>query len=278
MHDNKPIDKPKPLLEVKHLSMVFGGFKAVDDLSFTVYEGQILSIIGPNGAGKTTLFNCITGFYVPTSGMMVMRTDHELTYLERSTDYEINRVSRIARTFQNIRLFLGMTVLENVLVGVRLDHQLRSSKSFSRLSSFWTSKATEEAMLDAALYWLKLVGLLERANDLANDLSYGEQRRLEIARAMGTRPLLLCLDEPAAGLNTKESAELNDVINTIRTKEGTSILLIEHDMTVVMKLSDRVIVMNHGVNIAEDVPRNIVKNPKVISAYLGDFSSISGSQ
>jgi branched-chain amino acid transport system ATP-binding protein len=259
-----------PVLSVEHLTMRFGGLVAVDDLSFTAERGSITALIGPNGAGKTTVFNCITGFYEPSVGMIRLTHSGGDTFLlERLLDFRIAKLARVARTFQNIRLFPGMTALENLLVAQHNPLMLASGFTLLGLFGLGGYPAAERDAVDRARYWLDQIGLADRADDPAGELPYGGQRRLEIARAMCTDPVLLCLDEPAAGLNARESAELNNLLHFIRFKHATSILLIEHDMSVVMQISDYVVVLDYGVKIAAGAPQTVRDDAKVIAAYLG---------
>jgi branched-chain amino acid transport system ATP-binding protein len=277
------------VVRVEHLTMRFGGLVAVDNLSFDVGRGDITSLIGPNGAGKTTVFNCLTGFYKPTEGRMIMahtpsafanleaRTqegrryfaDDGLYLLERMPDMEIAAIGKVARTFQNIRLFGGMTLLENLMVAQHNALIVASGYTFGGIFGLPSYRKGEREAIDLAKYWLEKTNLIDRADDPAADLPYGDQRRLEIARAMCTRPKVLCLDEPAAGLNPKESSELNTLLRQIRDDEGISVLLIEHDMSVVMEISDHVVVLDYGRKISDGAPQDVRSDPKVIAAYLG---------
>ncbi|MFC5387121.1 ATP-binding cassette domain-containing protein [Aquamicrobium segne] len=259
-----------PILRIEHLSMKFGGLVAIGDLSFDVRRGEITALIGPNGAGKTTVFNCITGFYKPTEGM-IRFTGHAGNefLLERMPDFQITAKAKVARTFQNIRLFAGMTVLENLLIAQH--NKLMKASGYTILGMLGIGgyqQAAAEA-IEKARMWLEKADLIDRADDPAGDLPYGAQRRLEIARAMCTDPELLCLDEPAAGLNPRESLALNVLLRDIKENTGTSILLIEHDMSVVMEISDHIVVLEYGRKISDGTPEEVRTDPSVIAAYLG---------
>ena len=259
-----------PLLRVEHVSMRFGGLTAVGDLSFDARQSEITALIGPNGAGKTTVFNCITGFYKPTEGAIILTHEDGTRFqLERMDDFRITQRAKVARTFQNIRLFSGMTVLENLMVAQHNTLMVASGYTVGGIfNTAGYQKASREAV-EFSRHWLEKTGLVDRADDPAGDLPYGDQRRLEIARAMCTKPKLLCLDEPAAGLNPRESDALNKLLLSIRADEKIAILLIEHDMSVVMGISDHIVVLDYGVKISDGSPSHVRNDPAVIRAYLG---------
>jgi branched-chain amino acid transport system ATP-binding protein len=259
----------QPLLKVEHLTMRFGGLTAIDDLSFEAEPGQITAIIGPNGAGKTTVFNCLTGFYKPTVGMLTLHRDGRDFLLERMEGFDIARYAGVARTFQNIRLFPRMSVLENLMVAQHRPLMRASKFTFGGLFGLPSYKAAEREAVEFARHWLEKINLVDRADTDAGSLPYGAQRRLEIARAMCTRPALLCLDEPAAGLNPRESYELNVLLTGIRDEVGIGILLIEHDMSVVMEISNHIVVLDYGSKISDGDPDYVRNDPAVIRAYLG---------
>jgi branched-chain amino acid transport system ATP-binding protein len=290
-----------PILRVEHLTMRFGGLIAVNDLSFSVGRGDITALIGPNGAGKTTVFNCITGFYKPTQGRLAFaregRADEDevraltrtgkrharlhsgdVYLLERMPDFEIAAKARVARTFQNIRLFSGMTTLENLVVAQHNALMRASGWSLLGLIGAPSWRRAEAQAIETARDWLVRIGLEDRADDPAGALPYGDQRRLEIARAMCSGPALLCLDEPAAGLNPKESGELATLLRLIRDEHDTSILIIEHDMSVVMNISDHVVVLDYGALISDGPPDYVRNDANVIAAYLGVADAAEAEQ
>ncbi len=283
-------DQP-PILTVKSLQMQFGGIRALNNVSFDIPRGSITALIGPNGAGKTTVFNCLTGFYKASKGNIALQAKHRTTdvisilgrplrlndllnpgkllsclyYKMFGGSHQVNRAG-LARTFQNIRLFKEMTVIENLLVA---QHMQLNRGFLSGLMNTWAFKESEQRALSHSWYWLKQLGLENQGNLLAGQLPYGQQRRLEIARAMCTTPELLCLDEPAAGLNPQETEELSETLKYLRQKHKVSILLIEHDMSMVMGVSEKIIVLDHGEVIADGTPQEIKNDPAVIAAYLG---------
>jgi branched-chain amino acid transport system ATP-binding protein len=258
-----------PILTVEHLTMRFGGLVAVDDVSFSVGRSDITALIGPNGAGKTTVFNCLTGFYKPTEGRITLRNADRQFLLERMDDFRISSTAKVARTFQNIRLFGGMTLLENLMISQHNYLMRASGYTLAGIFGVRGYKNAEKAAIEKSKYWLDKVGLTDRADDPAGDLPYGAQRRLEIARAMCTDPVLLCLDEPAAGLNPRESEELNRLLRYIRETHKIGILLIEHDMSVVMGISDHVVVLDYGQKLSDGTATAVRTDPAVIRAYLG---------
>jgi branched-chain amino acid transport system ATP-binding protein len=256
-----------PVLDIRGLTMDFGGLRALDNISIQVIRGEIVALIGPNGAGKTTFFNCITGMDEPTKGDMIITPPGKAEQRLNKLKPNIVTAHGLARTFQNIRLFQRMTVLENVMVA-------RHCRTFSGIAgAILRDKRTrreENDMVEFSYKMLEKVGLSGYVNELAHELPYGAQRRLEIARAMATEPFLLLLDEPAAGMNPKETSELDQLITKIRNEEGIAILLIEHDMKLVMSISERIYVLDYGQMIAHGTPKEVSDNPDVIKAYLGE--------
>ncbi|EAR61525.1 high-affinity branched-chain amino acid ABC transporter ATP-binding protein LivG [Neptuniibacter caesariensis] len=250
------------LLDVNALTMRFGGLVAVNGVNLKVKNRQIVSIIGPNGAGKTTVFNCLSGFYIPTAGSVMFKNEQ----IAGLKDFQISRKG-LVRTFQHVRLFSNMTVVENMLVA---QHRHLNTNLFSGLFKTPSYRRKEGEAMDHAAQWLEEVGLLDVANRQAGNLSYGQQRRLEIARCMVTQPELLMLDEPAAGLNPNETKELDELIIKLRDEHEISILLIEHDMSLVMGISDHIYVIAQGTPLADGSPEEIKNNPDVIKAYLGE--------
>ncbi|ANI13819.1 high-affinity branched-chain amino acid ABC transporter ATP-binding protein LivG [Pseudomonas citronellolis] len=252
----------RPILEVSGLTMRFGGLLAVNGVALKVEEKQVVSMIGPNGAGKTTVFNCLTGFYQPTGGQILLRGEP----IQGLPGHKIAHRG-VVRTFQNVRLFKEMTAVENLLVA---QHRHINTNFFAGLLKTPGFRRAEAEALDYAAHWLEVVNLKEVANRPAGTLAYGQQRRLEIARCMMTRPQILMLDEPAAGLNPRETEDLKALIAMLRAEHGVTVLLIEHDMKLVMSISDHIYVINQGTPLADGTPEQIRDNPDVIKAYLGE--------
>lgn len=248
------------MLKTEHLTLQFGGLYANNDVSLTIADGKVTGLIGPNGAGKTTFFNTISGVYQPTSGTV----EFDGKRIDGLRPYKIHELG-IARTYQVINLFRKMSVLENVMVGM---HDRLTQNFFQSVLKLGSERREEREARDRAYEWLKFVGLEERANDAAGSLAYGEQRRLEIVRGLASNPKLILLDEPAAGMNSTEKVELNELMRQILAK-GVSIMLIEHDMKLVMNITDYIYVLNYGKLLAEGVPEEVQNNPDVIAAYLG---------
>ena len=260
-------NSPNKLLEVRGLTMDFGGLRAMDNVSLDIYAGEIVALICPNGAGKTTFFNCVTGIYKPTAGDVTLHPPGGKS--RRVNGMKPNSITTLgmARTFQNIRLFPAMTVLENVMIGC---HCRTETTILDAILGTRRSIREERQTVEKSYRLLERVGLAKEADEFARNLSYGAQRRLEIARAMATDPFLLLLDEPAAGMNPQETHDLDELIVRIRAEDKLAILLIEHDMKLVMSISDRIYVVEYGKEIAQGTPREIKENPRVIEAYLGE--------
>ena len=256
------MDERTPVLETRKLGISFGGLKAVNDFNIKIYPGELVGLIGPNGAGKTTVFNLLTGVYVPTEGTVILNGQP----LNGKKTYQFVEAG-VARTFQNIRLFRQMTVIENVKAAFTKDIHYNLFDASFRTRKYWD---TEKRITEKAMELLEICGLADKANELASSLPYGRQRKLEIARALATDMKLLLLDEPAAGMNPTETAELLACINTIRERFGVAILLIEHDMSLVMNVCERIQVIDYGQTIASGLPAEIASNPRVIAAYLGE--------
>ena len=256
------MDERTPVLETRKLGISFGGLKAVNDFNIKIYPGELVGLIGPNGAGKTTVFNLLTGVYVPTEGTVILNGQP----LNGKKTYQFVEAG-VARTFQNIRLFRQMTVIDNVKAAFTKDIHYNLFDASLRTKKYWD---TEKRITEKAMELLEICGLADKANELASSLPYGRQRKLEIARALATDMKLLLLDEPAAGMNPTETAELLSCINTIRERFGVAILLIEHDMSLVMNICERIQVIDYGQTIASGLPAEIASNPRVIAAYLGE--------
>ncbi|MBP3624073.1 MAG: ABC transporter ATP-binding protein [Oscillospiraceae bacterium] len=256
------MDERTPVLETRKLGISFGGLKAVNDFNIKIYPGELVGLIGPNGAGKTTVFNLLTGVYVPTEGTVILNGQP----LNGKKTYQFVEAG-VARTFQNIRLFRQMTVIDNVKAAFTKDIHYNLFDASLRTKKYWD---TERQITEKAMELLEICGLADKANELASSLPYGRQRKLEIARALATDMKLLLLDEPAAGMNPTETAELLSCINTIRERFGVAILLIEHDMSLVMNICERIQVIDYGQTIASGLPAEIASNPRVIAAYLGE--------
>lgn len=268
-----------PLLHVENIVMQFGGLRAIESLSMTARAGEVTSVIGPNGAGKTTFFNCLTGFYKPTSGAISLNhPGRGALRLDEMRNADVARVGQVVRTFQNIRLFPRMTVLENLMIAQHNALQKASRFSISGALNLRGYRTANRDAIAKALEWLERLNLRDLADKPAGDMPYGVQRRIEIARAMCADPILLCLDEPAAGLNPRESAALTALLSSLARDRGVGVLLIEHDMSVVMKVSDHIVVLNHGKKIAEGTPAEVKANPDVIAAYLGEEESETSDQ